>query len=217
MYLFQLFGGSQMGGHGKDHPFASHSPKYINARGTLGRTERCYAACTLIASCFVNVAPVQAGWLDDAWREQHASRFGHPAITLNAESGVTLVLPEATIAEARAAELSPREAAVAFLGKYGPEMCSKLIDLNEPRTGLAIKLVIQHDRALTEGAEQTQRSVGDAIAQLEAETGKRRGDPERIFEASSEGEVWAIDYAPTHRARCTMPPDDAIVSMRNAI
>ncbi len=136
------------------------------------------------ASLFVTlvaISPVRADWLVDMWSNEHASRYGSPAITLNAASGVTIVLPEASITEAQAAGLSPQQAALAFLSKYGPEMCSKIIDLNESTPALTIKLIVQYMHA-------------DGL--------------NVVFEASPHKEVWTIDYVPTHRAWCVAPPDD---------
>ena len=173
--------------------------------------------CALVLASLANVVSARADWADDAWNEENANRFGHPAITLNAESGVIIVLPEATIERARGAGLSPREAAMTFLTKYGPEMCSRIIDLNEPRKELAVKLVIQRDQGLSDASGPTQNSVGDAIAQLEAETGKRRGEPERIFEVVPDGEAWTVEYAPSHRAKCVVPPEGNMINIKDTI
>jgi hypothetical protein len=171
----------------------------------------------LLFATLVSISPVHADWLDDVWSDKHTSRHGHPAITINAVSGVTIVLPEASITEAQAAGVSPQQAAVTFLGKYGPEMCSKITDLNENKPALTIKLVVQYEHALSDASIETQQGVSDATA--EVETGRQRHSSGRdiVFEASPRGEVWTIDYVPTHRARCVAPPENDVASTRDSV
>jgi hypothetical protein len=145
---------------------------------------------TLLFATLISTSPVRADWLDDVWNDEHSSRHGPVAITIHAVNGITIVLPEASINEAQAAGVSPQQAALAFLRKYGPEMCSPIIDLNENKPALTIKLIVQY-----------MHSSGRNI----------------VFEASSHEEVWTIDYIPTHRARCVAPPDDDVAGTRDSV
>jgi hypothetical protein len=167
----------------------------------------CLSLSALLFATLVCISPVRADWLDDAWDDKHTSRHGHPAITISAASGVTIALPEASIAEARAAGVSPQQAAVAFLGKYGPEMCSTIPDLNENKPALTIKLVVQYERALNDASIETQQGVGDAMAEVLAGRRRQFSGRDIVFEASPREEIWTIDYAPTHRVRCVAPPE----------
>jgi hypothetical protein len=143
----------------------------------------------LLFATLASISPVRADWLDDAWSDKHTSRHGHPAITISAASGVTIVLPEASITEAQAAGVSPQQAAVAFLGRYGPEMCSKITDLNENKPALTIKLIVQYEHALSDASIETQQGVSDAMA--EVGTGRQRhySGQDIVFEASPREEV----------------------------
>ena len=147
------------------------------------------AVSTLLFATFVGSSPVRADWLDDVWSGEHNNRYGSPAITISAAHGITIVLPEASLAEAQAAGLSPQQAAVAFLSKFGPELCSPIIDLNENKPALPLKLVVQQVH-----------STGLNI----------------VFEASPQTEAWTIDYIPTHRARCVAPPEDDVAGRWNS-
>lgn len=62
-------------------------------------------------------------WADEAWSESYISRYGSPAITINATAGVTLVLSEASLYDANAAGLTLERAIAVFLGRYGLKQC----------------------------------------------------------------------------------------------
>ena len=158
--------------------------------GTVLAIGRRLGVSTLLFASVIGISPVRADWLDDVWNHEHSSRHGAPAVTIHAVNGVTIVLPEASINEAQAAGVSPQQAALAFLRKYGPEMCSPIIDLNENKPALTIKLIVQY-----------MHSSGRNI----------------VFEASSHEEVWTIDYVPTDRARWIAPPEDDVGSTRNSV
>lgn len=80
----------------------------------------------------------RASWLDDAWPPDTVTA-GSPAITLNAELGVIVVLPASTLAAARRAGLDTKAALTLFLERYA-QQCSDVIDLNRPQQHLPVAL-----------------------------------------------------------------------------
>jgi hypothetical protein len=176
-----------------------------NIRTLLAASSRPLSISALLFATLICISTVRADWLDDAWKGEHISRFGPPAITINT-AGVVILLPEATMVEAQAAGLSPQQAAVAFLSRYGPEMCSSIIDLNEAKPALTITLVLLYRHEPSDAPVETQQKGAAALPESETGRQRRSGGRGIAFEAAPQEEVWTIDYVPTHRARCFAAP-----------
>jgi hypothetical protein len=157
----------------------------------------------LLAVSVVN--PAGADWLADAW-SSHEN--GTPAINLNA-TGVTVILPEAMLAQARATGLSIEGAVSAFLGRYAPPLCSTLIDMNVPHANLKVDLLIEHAVALNDADAATQEEAADALnhALKSRETGSVPHIA-RAFVVDRKPLSLSIDYAPDHKAHCGEPADE---------
>ena len=189
----------------------------LSSSNSLKNSNSRYAFRALTFAGLFGISPAHADWLDDVWSDKHASRHGHPAITISAEHGITITLPEASVGQAKAAGLSQQQAAIAFLGRFGPEMCSKIVDLNENRPALSMKLVVQIERRLREASAETQQRLSEAIAEAEAQGQRLSRGADTVFEASPDEEVWTIDYVPTHRAQCVEPPEDEVAGRRASV
>lgn len=125
-----------------------------------------------VLALLLAAAPARAAdWLEHAWDEGG----DEPAVTLTAEGGVILVLPEATLAAARRAGLSTKDAVTAFLERYG-QHCSDLLDLDQPHAGLRVLLSLSRATPLP-----------------------------GLFVTDDEEVPLVIDYVPTRRAVCVTP------------
>lgn len=149
-------------------------------------------------------------WADEAWSESYISRYGSPAITINATAGVTLVLSEASLYDANAAGLTLERAVAVFLGRYGPKQCSHIIDLSKPITGLTVKLLIQREKPLPDASSDTRQGVKDALENADvpdqtARHRQKRYDSETVFEVTSEGTIVTFDYMPEKKMQCISP------------
>jgi hypothetical protein len=136
------------------------------------------AVVAMISSAEIGVA--EANWLDEAWSEKSSARHGSPSITIRATGEVSVVLPGTVLQEARAAGATTEGALRAFLGRYGPRLCSHLMDLNIPQQNLKVELRMLE--APFEGAE--------------------------VFIDSPEHSDFVLDYAPTNTVRCIVPGED---------
>lgn len=92
----------------------------------------------LVAALVLAAAPAHADWLERAWSDAAIAKSGSPAITLTA-TGVLLVLPEATLAEAHAAGVETPQAVQLFLQRYG-QHCSAVLDLDLPHQRIKVRL-----------------------------------------------------------------------------
>jgi hypothetical protein len=85
------------------------------------------AALLLIGAGYARSEP-RSSWLEEAWTPKAAAETGGPAITLEGDGSVILVLPVATLKAALAAGLSTRAAVTAFLERYG-QHCSDILGI----------------------------------------------------------------------------------------
>lgn len=130
----------------------------------------------LLVGCFW---PAHAGprsdWLEDAWSPETVNATGGPAVTLEADGSVIVVLPVATLRAARRAGLSTKDAVTRFLERWG-QHCSDVLDLDQPHAGLHVALSLARPTSL-------------------------RG----LFVTDDEEDQLVIDYVPTRRAVCVTP------------
>jgi hypothetical protein len=151
------------------------------------------------------VNPVEADWLADAWSSQ---KDGTAAINFNASGVVTVVLPEAILAQARATGLSIEGAVGAFLGRYAPPMCSSLIDMTVPHANLKVDLLIEHPIALGDADVTTQEGAADALNHaLKSQPKGSVPHINRAFVVDRKPLSLSIDYVPGQKAHCVEPPD----------
>ena len=151
-------------------------------------------ALTLLAS------PARADWLERAWDGEATARTGAPAITLSG-SGVLLVLPEATLAEARAAGVDTRQAVQLFVRRYA-QHCSELLDLDHAHQSVRVTLFTSKPVALEDASDATQAQILEA---LKSRAGKTLPKVETLFVVSPEHRDMVIDYVPARKASCVRP------------
>jgi hypothetical protein len=136
---------------------------------------------TMVAAVsFAGMGVAEADWLDDGWSEKSSARHGSPSITIGAAGEVSVVLPRKVLQEAHSAGATTEGALRAFLGRYGPRLCSHLMDLNIPQKNLKVELRVLE--APFEGLE--------------------------VFIDSPEHSDFVLDYAPTNTIRCIVPGED---------
>jgi hypothetical protein len=153
--------------------------------------------------------PARADWLTDAWSDGPNAKRGNPAITSNSTGVVTVVLPEAMLAQAQAAGLSPEGAVVAFLGRYAPAMCSSMINMNVPHSHLKVDLLVERPVALRDADAETQDEAAAALNQaLKFPTTRSIPHIDRVFVVDQKPRSLSIDYAPDHKAHCMESPQD---------
>jgi hypothetical protein len=126
---------------------------------------------------FALTSVAEPNWLDDAWSETSSARRGNPSITVGAAGEVTVVIPKAVLQEAHAAGVTTEGALRAFLGKYGPKLCSRLVNLNIPQKKLKVEL--RELEAPLEGVE--------------------------AFAVSPVHSDFVFDYAPANAVSCIVP------------
>ena len=138
----------------------------------------------LVLALFGILVPAsgRADWLDGIWDPQDTE---HPSITVHAEHGVSVTLPAEALTNAMASGLSTEQAVTIFLARYGPKLCTDIIDFGVPHANLKVKLRLM--RAV-------QANTHD--------------------ETSSEAEDLTIDYAPLAPARCNRARDGKLLSSR---
>jgi hypothetical protein len=134
----------------------------------------------LVVVSFAGMDVIQANWLDDAWNESSSARHGTPSITIGAAGEVSVVLPRAVLQEAYAAGATTQDALRAFLGRYGPRLCSHLMSLNLPQKNVKVELRLLE--APLEGAE--------------------------VFVASPEHNNFVLDHIPANTIRCIVPGEN---------
>ncbi|MBX6322990.1 MAG: hypothetical protein IRY94_14265 [Rhodospirillaceae bacterium] len=92
-----------------------------------------------LLACLVPTC-AQAGWVDDIWTDEVTRSTGSPAITINADGSVAVVLQQEFLDRAG---LDVTDAARAFLQHFGPRQCSHLLDLNRPHPGLVVNVYLE--------------------------------------------------------------------------
>jgi hypothetical protein len=182
-------------------PLGSKSPRV--ARNDESEGVAMLRAAMFTAALLLAAGPARAGWLDHAWDNEAAGRTGAPAITLT-PSGIFVVLPEATLAEAHAAGVETQRAVQLFLRRYG-QHCSEILDLDRPHRGLKVSLSTSKPVPLEDASERVQREVLDALKSSKA--GKRLPRVENLFVVSGEAQELVIDYVPERQASCVRPGD----------
>jgi hypothetical protein len=130
---------------------------------------------------FAGMGVAKADWLDDAWSETSSAEHGHPSITVG-QGGVSIVLPRAVLDEAQAAGATAEGALRDFLGKYGPRLCSQLLDLNTAQKNLKVAMRVLEAPSQGFGA----------------------------FFVSPVRTDFVLDYAPTNTVGCIIPGEDPV-------
>lgn len=151
-------------------------------------------ALTLVA------APARADWLDRAWDGDATARTGAPAITLS-NSGVLLVLPEATLAEAHAAGIDTHDAVQLFVSRYA-QHCGEFLDLDHQHQSVRVTLFTSKPVPLEDASDVTQAEILDA---LKSSGRKKLPRVEQLFVVSPEHRDLVIDYVPARKASCIRP------------
>ena len=155
----------------------------------------------LLAAALIAATPAKADWLERAGSDELAAVAGSPAITLN-DTGVLLVLPEATLDEAHAAGRTTREAVELLVQRYG-QHCSETLDLDRPHEHLRVQLFLQKPVALEDAPERVQ---GEVLAALKAKTRtKKLPRVESLFVTADDSAEFFIDYQPARKATCIQP------------
>jgi hypothetical protein len=153
----------------------------VSPLGHTGEIMKLKTSLAVVAVVSVaGVGVVQANWLDDAWSDKSSARHGSPSITIGASGEVSVVLPSIVLQEAYSAGATTEGALRAFLGRYGPRLCSHLIDLNLPRKDLKVELRLLE--APFEGAQ--------------------------VFITSPDYGNFVIDHTPTNIIRCRVPGEN---------
>lgn len=161
------------------------------------------------AAALLAATPARADWLERAWDDDAVDRTGAPAITLSA-SGVLLVLPEATLAEARAAGIGTQQAVELFLRRYG-QHCSDILDLDRAHRGVKVELFTSRPVPLEDASEAVQGEVLDALKSAKKSAkAKRLPHVESLFVVADVPQHLVIDYLPERKASCVRPGDDPV-------
>lgn len=126
--------------------------------------------------------PAKQSWLEQAWSDETVAETGGPAVTLEADGSVIVVLPARTLAAARRAGLSTKAAVTRFIERWG-QHCSDLVDLDQPHAGLRVVLSLSRATELP-----------------------------GLFVADDEEVPLVVDYVPTRRASCASPGEPAPTS-----
>jgi hypothetical protein len=156
----------------------------------------------------ITVQPASADWLASAWPENAGPKNGNPAMTLNATGAVTLVLPQAVLAEAQAAGVSTEHAVSVFLGRYAPRTCSTLLDMTVPHTNLRVNLLIARPVAPDAIDEATQEDAANTLNHaLKSQTAGSLPRIERAFIVDHKTLGLSIDYVPDEKPHCVEPPN----------
>jgi hypothetical protein len=160
----------------------------------------------LLTIAAVNSA--RADWLADAWSDDASHRRGTPAISFNATGVVTVVLPEAVLAQAKATGLSVESAVGAFLGRYAPGMCSSLLDMSVPHKDLKVDLLVERPVAADNLDAATQEDAAAALNHsLKSPATKSVPHINNVFIVDRKPLNLSIDYAPDHKVHCVERPD----------
>ena len=155
-------------------------------------------------------AAARADWIGDAWNEDGAlvGTYGNPSITVGPD-GISIVLTEATLDAAGAANLSPTQTIAAFLGRYGPRFCNSLFDFNVARKNMRVELLIQHSMPLEATSETTGSEVRATMKNLKKLGGSEglHAVGDNVFEVDFKGKYYEIDYVPsaTDPSHCSTP------------
>lgn len=120
---------------------------------------------------------------------------GSPAVTLRAD-GVILALPEFTLDKAHAAGVSKQDAVRLLIERFN-QHCSDIIDLNEPRSNLKVRLFLSRPVAFEDAAERVRDAV---IRGLEAAKQTKLRRIRSLFVVDDEHTEFVIDNVPTWRA-----------------
>jgi len=129
-----------------------------------------------------STALVGANEQPDGWLRWNDDARGHPAITLNATTGIHVAMPEGMIAEAIALGKTKEQAVTAFLDRYASGMCTDLANMS-----------VVHDRLTVHVHLQKQ---DDHFL------------PMRTFVMDDEAQDFVVNYAPDRPAHC-IDPDTA--------
>ncbi len=92
-----------------------------------------------LLACLVPTC-AQAGWVEDIWNDEVITQAGSPAITINADGSVAVVLQQEFLDRAG---LDAADAAKMLLQHFGPRQCSHLLDLNRPHPGLVVNVYLE--------------------------------------------------------------------------
>jgi hypothetical protein len=155
---------------------------------------------SLVAALLLAAGPARADWLERAWDAASAAKNGAPAVTLT-QSGILLVLPEATLAEAHAAGVETPQAVQLFLRRYG-QHCSAVLDLDRAHENIRVKLFTLRPVPLEEASERVQGEVLDALKSAGSKHFPRVRD---LFVADDQPSELTIDYKPERKANCVRP------------
>ncbi|HUH83039.1 MAG TPA: hypothetical protein VLX85_00425 [Stellaceae bacterium] len=161
----------------------------------------------------VAALPAKADWLERAWSDDSVATNGAPAVTLAANGGVLVVLPEATLREAYAAGLDTKTAVSLFLGRWG-QRCSDVLDLEQEKKNIKVELFLQRPVALEDVPKAVQGEILSTLLALKKEAAK--GAPksaktpppppvESVFVVSETHVDFVIDYVPHGKASCRRP------------
>jgi hypothetical protein len=135
-----------------------------------------------VLAALLNLAAMdvaKADWVDNAWSKNSAAKNGNPSITIGRAGRVSILLPRSVLREAQAAGATTQAALLAFLAKYGPQMCSELLDLNLPQKNLKVELRILDPAVEISG----------------------------LFVASPDHQEFLLDYVPSSKVRCMSPAE----------
>jgi hypothetical protein len=124
-------------------------------------------------------ALVGANEQSDGWLRWNDDARGHPAITLNATTGIHVAMPEGMIAEAIALGKTKEQAVTVFLDRYAPGMCTEVADM-----------LVAHDRLTVHVHMQKQDD---------------RFLPVRVFVLDDEAQDFVVNYAPGSTTHCIDP------------
>lgn len=115
----------------------------------------------------------------DGWLRWNDDARGHPAITLNATTGIHVAMPEGMIAEAIALGKTKEQAVTAFLDRYAPGMCTDMANMSVANDRLTVHVHMQ---------KQDERFL-----------------PARMFVMEDEAQDFVVNYAPDRPAHCIDP------------
>ncbi|MBV9754330.1 MAG: hypothetical protein JO188_17560 [Hyphomicrobiales bacterium] len=139
-----------------------------------------HAAFLAALMALVSSNAIGANDLDIAWGTNSSSADGNPSITIGPNRKLMVVLPKPVLQGAESAGFSTQATVQSFLQKYGPRLCSQILDLNAPQKDLKIELRILD----------------------------RESKESRLLVVSPEHEDFVLDYIPTNRVHCVAPSEN---------
>jgi hypothetical protein len=116
----------------------------------------------------LNSACLAAG-VDDAWNPKTTSLHGNPSITVGPNETLSVVLPRSVLQESKENGFSTQPALLTFLQRYGPRLCSHLLDLYTPHKNLKVELHVlerasKEDQMLVVSPEHEDFVLDDSVA-----------------------------------------------------